>query len=96
MKLSDFGIAKTALGLLLLSAVMNRRMPHLCWHASLHESGTHPLGQLHVVFGGELHGRFRCDYWSMAIVIMEAALGYYPIRATDDHVEVSEGEGTED
>ena len=45
--------------------------------------------------GGELHGRFRCDYWSMAIVIMEAALGYYPIRATDDHVEVSEGEGTD-
>ena len=33
-------------------------------------------------------GRYKCDYWSMALVIMEAALGYYPIQSSVSHVDV--------
>ena len=32
--------------------------------------------------------RYKCDYWSMALVIMEAALGYYPIQSSVSHVDV--------
>ena len=31
---------------------------------------------------------YKCDYWSMALVIMEAALGYYPIQKGMTHVDV--------
>ena len=79
----------------MVPAVIRRRMQHICRYASLHEPGTHSLRQVHVVLGSMLYGRFRCDYWSMAIVIMEAALGYYPIRATDDQVEVGTGEAVD-
>ena len=39
--------------------------------------------------------RYRCDYWSMAMVIMEAALGFYPIRSTVTHVEVGDDNGAD-
>ena len=31
---------------------------------------------------------YKCDYWSMALEIMEAALGYYPIQKGMTHVDV--------
>ncbi|KNB46614.1 MEK1 protein kinase [Blastocystis sp. subtype 4] len=32
---------------------------------------------------------YKCDYWSMALVIMEAALGYYPIQSSVSHVDLA-------
>lgn len=35
-----------------------------------------------------LIGRYRCDFWSTAVVILEAALGYYPFTSGSTHFDV--------
>lgn len=34
--------------------------------------------------------RYRCDFWSTAVVILEAALGYYPFTSESTHLDVGD------
>ena len=92
MKFSDFGISKVIdpSGLFFLishllldnSRTVVGTLRYMSPERLKSESYTYDISLSEILI------RYRCDYWSTAIVLLEAALGYYPLGSNVSQIDV--------